>query len=122
MDRKKNILIINIFATPGGLISFLIALFYSQEISSTFFFLYFGIFYIFLPKQILGLIPTFESVKKYWKSRKQKNAIPLFGKNTRYQDQEYEPLIKMNVPKKFLLVQGIGLVLLVIGIVLFAGL
>ena len=122
MNRKKNILIINILATPGGLISFLIALFYSQEISSTFFFLYFGLFYIFIPKRILALIPTFNSVKQYWKSRKTKNKLKLFGKYTRYQDQVYEPLIKMSVSKKIQLVQFVGLILLVIGIVFFAGL
>jgi len=122
MNRKKNILIINLLAAPGGLISFLIALFYSQEVSSTFFFLYFGIFYIFIPKRILALIPTFESVKVYWKSRKTKNKLKLFGKHTKYQDQVYEPLIKMGVPKKIQLVQGIGLILLVIGIIFFAGL
>ena len=122
MSRKKNILIINLLATPGGLISLLIALFYSQEISSTFFFLYFGLFYLFIPKRILALIPTFNSVKQYWKSRKTKNKLKLFGKYTRYQDQVYEPLIKMSVSKKIQLVQFVGLILLVIGIVFFAGL
>ncbi|MFA5764120.1 MAG: hypothetical protein WC915_04880 [archaeon] len=106
MNRKLNILLINILGFPGSVISFFIS-FYNQTLSLAFFFLYFGLFYIFLSKRILALIPTFDSIKKR----------SFFGKDARFQDQEYEPLIKLNVNQKILLVQGIGLALLLIGII-----
>jgi len=106
MNRKINVLLLNVLAWVGGITTFIIAL-TNQQLSLSFFFVYFGFYYLFLPKRILALIPTYKSVRK-----------KLFsGPNARFQDQEYEPLIRATVAKKILLVQGIGIGLLLIGMI-----
>jgi hypothetical protein len=109
MNRKKNFLAMNILCIFGGGFAFILTLFIDAIISAGFFFTYFGIWYFFIPKRLLGLVPLFDSVRKHRKNKSQKIL---------FQDEADEKIksITISLRLKLFLMKLVGVVIFVIGI------
>jgi len=108
MNRKKNFLAMNVLCFFGGITAFILTIFVDAIISTGFFFTYFGVWYFFIPKRLLGLVPLFDSVRKH---KKNKNIKILF------QDEADEKINTLRIPLKLklFLMKLIGVIIFIVG-------
>jgi len=109
MNRKKNFLAMNVLCIFGGGFAFILTFFIDAIISAGFFFTYFGIWYFFIPKRLLGLVPLYASVQKHRKNKKQKIL---------FQDEADEKIksVIISLKLKLFLMKLVGVIIFIIGI------